>query len=237
MRRLNIFVDETGDLGLNEKSSRLYGITFVFHEHKNDITSDIETLNEKLRRIGFSNMIHTADLILKRGEYYLLDVKDRKTIFNSIFYFSRKVDVLYSTIIIDKKYINNSRELKKRITIEIDSLLKKHNSFFECNDRIVMYYDNGQEELGTILDSLFIRYDNFEHVFDFDKQEKRLFQVADMMTYIDKFDYKYKNKLPFSKSELYFFSIEEIRKILKDINKKRLWIKKTTIEVVFLSSA
>ena len=48
-----------------------------------------------------------------------------------------------------------------------------------------------------------------------------LFQVSDMLTYIDKFDYKYKNKMSFTKGEKYFFSNEEIRKILRELNKKR----------------
>ena len=42
-----------------------------------------------------------------------------------------------------------------------------------------------------------------------------------MLTFIDKYDYKYKNKIPFTKGEKYFFSDEEIRKILKKLNKKR----------------
>ena len=42
-----------------------------------------------------------------------------------------------------------------------------------------------------------------------------------MLTYIDKYDYKFKNKIKFSKSEKYFFTDEEIRKILRELNKKR----------------
>lgn len=44
-----------------------------------------------------------------------------------------------------------------------------------------------------------------------------------MLTYIDKFDYKYKNKMSFTKSEKFFFDFKDIRRILKEINKKRLW--------------
>lgn len=85
-----------------------------------------------------------------------------------------------------------------------------------------MYYDNGQEIVGTVLDSIFMRFSGFEHKVHFDHKEKRLFQVSDMLTYIDKYDYKYKNKLPFTKGEKYFFAEEEIRKIIRELNKKRL---------------
>jgi hypothetical protein len=93
--------------------------------------------------------------------------------------------------------------------------------YFKRFDRIVMYYDNGQENLSVILESIFDVFDNFEHIVEFDHVEKRLFQVSDMLTFIDKYDYKYKNKISISKSEKFFFSNEEIRRVLKELNKKR----------------
>lgn len=39
--------------------------------------------------------------------------------------------------------------------------------------------------------------------------------------YFDKFDYKYKNKMKFIKSEKYFFTYDDVRKILRELNKKR----------------
>ena len=100
-------------------------------------------------------------------------------------------------------------------------MIIENENYFKKFDKIVMYYDNGQETLGTILDAIFSRFESFEHKAEFDHKEKRLFQVSDMLTYIDKYDYKYKNKMPFTKSEKYFFSFEEIRRVLKEINKKR----------------
>ena len=38
MKRLNIFVDETGDFGFENGSSQLYGVSFTFHDQSNDIT-------------------------------------------------------------------------------------------------------------------------------------------------------------------------------------------------------
>ena len=46
MRRLNIFVDETGEFGFGKNASELYGISFTFHEHNNDITKEIAILND-----------------------------------------------------------------------------------------------------------------------------------------------------------------------------------------------
>ncbi len=42
-----------------------------------------------------------------------------------------------------------------------------------------------------------------------------------MLTYIDKAVYKHKNNVKYKKAELYFFGNEELRKIAKELDKKR----------------
>ena len=221
MKRLNIFVDETGEFGFGTGASELYGVSFTFHEHNDDIMPELLKLNERLDKIGYTNMIHMADLIMHRGDYVNFNIDTRKSIFKAIYHFSRKISVKYHTIIIDKKYTDNSRILRQKLSTDINKMIKENESYFEKFDEIVMYYDNGQETLGIILDSIFSRFEGFEHRVDFDHKEKRLFQVSDMLTYIDKFDYKYKNKMSFTRGEKYFFTYDEIRKILRELNKKR----------------
>ena len=221
MKRLNIFVDETGEFGFGKGTSELYGVSFTFHEHDKDIMTELNKLNERLKRIGYTNMIHMADLVMRRGEYSNFEIKQRKSIFNSIYQFSRRIPVTYKTIIVDKRFTDNSIVLRQKISLEINNMIKKHEKYFKSFDKIVLYYDNGQEVLGTILYSIFSRFDSFEHRINFDKVEKRLFQVSDMLTFIDKYDFKYKNKMEISNGEKFFFSIDEIRKILKELNKKR----------------
>ena len=221
MKRLNIFVDETGEFGFGNGASELYGVSFTFHEQNDDIMLELNKLNDRLYNIGYTDMLHIADLIMKRGDYSKFPIAKRKSIFNSIYQFSRRIPVKYKTIIIDKKYTDNSRVLKQKLSLEINNMVKEHERYFNKFDMIIMYYDNGQEVLGTILDAIFSRYKGFKHRVEFDHKEKRLFQVSDMLTYIDKYNYKYKNKMSFTKSEQYFFNLDEIRKILKELNKKR----------------
>jgi hypothetical protein len=221
MRRLNIFVDETGEFGFGKESSLLYGVSFTFHEQNDDIMLELNKLNARLDRIGYTDMIHMADLIMRREDYKNFDIATRKSIFNTIYQFSRRIPVKYKTIIIDKRYTNDARILRQRLSAEINKMIKEHEMYFNRFDKIVMYYDNGQETLGTILDSIFLRFEGFEHRVNFDHKEKRLFQVSDMLTFIDKYDYKYKNKMPFTRGEKYFFSVYEIRRILRELNKKR----------------
>ncbi len=221
MKRLNIFIDETGEFGFGPGASDLYGVSFTFHEQDVDISFELKILNERLNKIGYTNMIHMADLIMKRNDYNSFSINIRKNIFKAIYHFSRKIKVKYKTIIVDKRYIDNGRVLKQKMLFEINKMVNEHEKYFNKFDNIIIYYDNGQEVLGKIIDSIFSRFPNFEHRINFDHKEKRLFQVSDMLTYIDKYDYKYQNKMSFSKSEKYFFADEDIRKILKELNKKR----------------
>ena len=102
-RRLNIFIDETGDFGFTEESSELYGVSFTIHESDDSIANDLEYLESKLKKANYNGMIHLADLVAKRGDYSYLKLEQRKNIFWAIFYFSKRVKVKIHTIIIDKR--------------------------------------------------------------------------------------------------------------------------------------
>ena len=115
MKRLNIFVDETGEFGFGNDSAELYGVSFTFHEQNIDIMPEINKLNNRLSKIGYTNMIHMADLIMRREDYKNFNIAMRKSIFNAIYQFSRRIPVKYKTIIIDKKYTDNSRILKQKL--------------------------------------------------------------------------------------------------------------------------
>lgn len=51
IKRLNIFIDESGDFGFVKGSSDLYAVSFTLHESSNSIESELKYLNEKLTRI------------------------------------------------------------------------------------------------------------------------------------------------------------------------------------------
>ena len=105
---------------------------------------------------------------------------------------------------------------------EIGQFVSDNREYLESFDKIVIYYDNGQETLATILDTIFATNSKVERRVDFDHTEKRLFQVSDMLTVIDKMDYKRKNKMPFTKAEKYFFTGKDFRQIIDLLKNKRL---------------
>lgn len=84
-KRLNIFIDESGDFGFVDGSSELYGVSFTIHESDNSIVDDLEYLNNRLKKVQYDGMIHLADLIARRGDYANFDLEQRKNIFWSNF--------------------------------------------------------------------------------------------------------------------------------------------------------
>jgi hypothetical protein len=62
---------------------------------------------------------------------------------------------------------------------------------------------------------------NVEHRIEFDHKEKRLFQVSDMLTFIDKIVYKHDNKMELTNAEKYFFSVKDILGIIRQLKPKR----------------
>ena len=222
MRRLNIFIDESGDFGFVNGSSDLYAVSFTMHESVNSISDELNYLNEKLKKLNYDGMIHLAYLVAKRGDYSHFSLEKRKSIFWAIFYFSVRVKVKIRTIIVDKKYINKKTQLNMSLAREIIKFLKDNAEYINSFDKVVIYYDNGQETLATLLDAVFATNPNVERRIDFDHKEKRLFQVSDMLTVIDKLDYKRKNRLPFTKAEKYFFNGKDFRQIMNLLKNKRI---------------
>ena len=165
--------------------------------------------------MNFSNLCRSACKYYKN-----LSIEQRKKIFTAIYQLSRKSPIKLKSIVVSKKYTDNYKLLKKQLITKLDNLVSSNHKFFEQFDKIVIYYDNGQSQLTAILEEVFKDF-NISFISDFDKTEEKLFQVADMLTFIDKYDYKFKHKLYISKNEKIFFDIMEIRKLLKELKSKR----------------
>lgn len=225
-QRLNIFVDESGDFGFSRGSSELYDVSFTIHESDDLIEDDLNYLKDRLSKVNYDGMIHVADLVARRGDYAHFNFKRRKDIFWSIFYFSKRVKVKIHTIMIDKKFKNDKTRLKRELEIEINQFLDSIRDYMNEFEKVVIYYDNGQDSLGAMLDTLLITKNNVEHRVKFNHKEKRLFQISDMLTFIDKMVYKHENHIPLTKAEQYFFSVKEILGIVKQLKSKRLQYKK-----------
>ena len=189
-------------------------VSFTLHENSDSLKSELEYLKEKFSRtwlwwndtfIIFSNQ--------KRRLFTFWFWKKKMYIWGYIL-FSSKVKVKIRTVVINKKYINKKMQLNVALAREISNFINENKEYINSFDKVVIYYDNGQETLAIILDTLFASYPNAERRIEFDHKKKRLFQVSDMLTVIDKLDYKRKNNIPFTKAEKYFFNGKDFRHII-----------------------
>ena len=105
--------------------------------------------------------------------------------------------------------MNKKIQLLKEITLKINEFLKEVEKYFISFDKIIIYYDNGQNELASTLDNILKYNRKVERRIQFDHVKKRLFQVSDMLTFIDKLNYKYNNNMDFTKAEKYFFQMKK----------------------------
>lgn len=221
MRKLKIYIDESGDFGFTKNSSLLYVVSFVFIEENDNSLKYINIFNEKLNKLGYTGMIHTANLIAKRNEHEKMAFNLRKQLFWNLFYYARRLNIKIKSVIVDKKYLNNHTQLTKKLTQGIEQTFNNNKKYFDSFSKIEIYYDDGQPHLKKILDKLFTS-NKYVRIVNFPKNRDRLFQITDMFTAIDKLYYKYNNKMKLTNNEKYFLKIKELEHIQKIMDYKRL---------------
>ena len=222
LRRLNIFIDETGEPALKKSPSELYGVSFVLHEHSVNIGQQIATLNENFSLINYNGMVHMGDLVHGRGDYEDMDIPERRKIYTTLYRFAMKLDAKYYTVIVEKNKITNLKAFNDSLKAQIQDFVLGNLRYFYRFGKIVVYYDGGQKQLSRIIDEAFGRFPGYERRRNFNRREKRLFQVADMLTTTDRLIYKYTHKIDYSNSESTFYTDKDIKTIAKETAKHRL---------------
>lgn len=181
MKELSIFVDESGDWGDYSSHTPYYILGFVFHDQSQDISQLHNSLHENLNNIGFSpeKPIHSAPLIRNDKEYRDLTWSERQQIFRAINTFARKVNIRNQCFCFERKIYRDRESLARVMRRDIKQFVEDNLSYFQQWDRIVIYYDNGQQEVKRII------FDVFEELFRpefklISPSEYVLFQVADL---------------------------------------------------------
>ena len=191
---LSIFVDELGDFGKYDIISPYYIIALVFHEQSISINDEIDKFDAYLSEIGLRDIIiHTGPIIRRENIYRNIDKTIRKKLINRFVAFVKKLDIKYTTIVIDKKHINDVTELSGKLSKEISVFINNNIDFFNNRNEIKVYYDNGQVELSKIIYSTFnIMLKNVVSKRVMPKDYK-LFQVADLFCTITNLELKIRN--------------------------------------------
>ena len=212
MKRLSIFIDESGDFGEYDFHSPYYIISMVMHDQCSSILKQLTILDTSLSQIGYSDhCIHSGPIIRQEDEYRYVPIEKRQKILKVLMKFIRNIDIKYHCFYIEKKHISNKHLISEKLHKQISDFIKNNYSYFLSFDSIIIYYDNGQVELNKILSSVFDTHlDNVE----FRKvlpSDYRLFQIADLICTLKLSELKMTNH-SLSKSEIYFFTDERTLK-------------------------
>lgn len=224
MSKLSIFVDESGDFGEYETHSPYYIVTLIFHDQRNDISGNVNALNQYLFNLGYSPdfVIHTEPLIRKKDEFVHLPPNERRGLFTKLFMFLKQSDIYYKTFLFEKDQFENSLKLQGRISRDLSFFIRENLEFFLSFEKIILYYDNGQHELTKILNTVFAtEFPNYD-VRKVLPKDYKLFQAADLICTLAMLEKK-TEKSNLSRSDLLIFHNERDlrRQFLIPLRKKQ----------------
>lgn len=219
---LSVLIDESGDFGRLDRHDPYYHVVMVLHEQNKSITGMVDALNNKLQYWGYDNhYIHVGPLI-RRERPYVNDLREtRKSLFNALFHFTRTAPISYIGVTLDKRLCKEDTGICYIDTLSklIVSELKKNADYFNQFDKIIVYYDYGQDELARILVSVFNALFSNVEIRNEKPTEKTLLQVADLICTVQMISVK--DSLSNSEKEFFHSKTDFKKNILKQIVKKQ----------------
>lgn len=224
-KELSIFIDESGDFGVYDRHAPYYLVAIVLHDQSVDISKDIVRLDKHIRELGFPpHAIHVGPIIRRESLYEQFeDLEKRKSLLNSLYHFTRQLDIHYLCPVIRKNECKDFIELNSKLSREIANQLRQNESYFNSYDKLIIYYDNGQNELTKILTSVFSAFFGNVEFRKVTPADYKLFQVADLICTWELLALKSEHN-SFTASEMeFFYSPKYFKKNrLKLIRKKKL---------------
>lgn len=224
MKELSVFIDESGDFGEITERPAYYLVTLLFHDQKNEIVSNVKKLEESTKNSGYDfEYIHTGPVIRREDVFSGLSIDERRKLLFKMLNFIVSSPITYEVAVVNRKEAPDKISLSGRLGREISNVIGKHKEFFNGFDKIIVYYNNGQIELGAILNTVFsIHFSNVEFRKG-EPQKYRLLQAADFICSMELLKIK-KNENRLSQSEKqFFYKSQELKKtFFKAIDKKRL---------------
>jgi len=128
----------------------------------------------------------------------------RRTLFRVMANFLRACGVMQKSWVFDKREIKDTDQLVAVIANAIGRFLRENTAYFVQWNRIIVYYDNGQQELTRIINTAFSAiYTNVE-VRRVVASRYRLFQAADLCCTLSLIRHKIET-VGLSRSERDFF--------------------------------
>jgi len=199
-------------------------VTLVFHDQAVDIAPNLRALAETLRNHDMPGYtIHAGPLIRREAEYNDFSRWERQQAFNCLFHFARMVDITYTTLLVEKRQLASGEELNARIKKQLKAFLRSQLERLAAYDKVILYYDHGQNELNSILVSTFMEHFTYVEFRKVNPANYKLFQAADMICTLELLALKAERK-NLTQSECAFFSSESklLKNYIRQIRRKRI---------------
>ena len=224
MKELSIFIDESGDFGKIRGEGDYYLVTFVYHDQSQSIYQDTVKLEESIKLSGFDiEYIHTGPIIRKEGIFENYSLDDRRKLIYKMLNFVMKCPIRFYTISIKRKDAMDRIQLSGKLGKAINDMLSENREYLNSFDKVIVYYDNGQRELTSILNAVFsIQRSNVEFR-KAEPQKYRLLQAADFICSIELLRIKREENRLSNSERQFFYKPNELKKtFIKGIEKKRI---------------
>ena len=224
MKELSIFIDESGDFGEITERPSYYLVTLIFHNQKDDISNNIKKLEESISMAGFDlEYIHTGPIIRREEVFYNFTIDERRKLLYKMLNFLNGLPIVYETIVVNRKEAADKISLSGKLAKKISEIFRQHEDYFSF-DKVIVYYDNGQIELSSILNAVFsVHFSNVEFR-TAEPQKYRLLQIADFICSVELLKIKMSEKRLSKSEEKFFYRPQELKKtFIKSVEKKRIY--------------
>ena len=224
MKELSVFIGESGDFGETKERPAYYLVTFVFHSQDNNIDQQVVKLEESVKNAGFDvEYIHTGPVIRREEIFARYSIDERRKLLYKMLNFVNACPISYLTVAVDRKEAVDKVALSGKLAKAINTAINVHWDFFARFDKIIVYYDNGQNELSAILNAVFSIQFSCVEFRKVAPQRYRLLQAADFICSMELLKIKRNEKRLSKSEEKFFYKPQELKKtFLKSIEKKKL---------------
>ena len=195
MAELSIFIDESGDFGETTERPAYYLVTMVFHNQSININENISKLEESVRVSGFDvEYIHTGPVIRREDVFANYSIDERRKLIYKMLNFYNNCEIFHDTVIINRKEATDKLTLSGKLAKGITEMIRRHIEYFNQFDKVIVYYDNGQIELNSILNAVLTVLFGDVEFRKAEPQKYRLLQVADFICSMELLKIKYLHK-------------------------------------------
>lgn len=225
MKELSIFIDESGDFSTKASNDKAYLVSFILHDQSIDISDDLKKLESKVKNTGY-DYLHCGPIIRREEPFDDLTIDERRKLIYILLNFYIKIEIKHFTIEIKKDRINNKVDLSGFISKELKIALDSISDYIDKFDKLIIYYDNGQMEISSVLNAVFTMFYGDKVEFRNALPTKyRLLQVADFVCTFEYIKLKYKTSDISNSEKQFFYRKQELNKIFfKALKRKQIKI-------------